>query len=315
MPTGCKAGKYKLLIQTYAPGDSELARKEIDILLEEPKYAEIIPYSENKKEFLVNDKVVYKARVEGSGFTHGRFIIKSKVNNSGWFFTPQSIRDGEDLELIWYTTNAEPGEYIVCIEVYCEDNDSRTQIVEELEDTIILREQPSAKIVKFSPEDGSTYSSNDNVTLEADVEGSGYKYFRYIVNSENDAPVYDTGITEGEITPVQWNTAGYPAGVYTATVSIYDANEDVLDVSSTKITLTETNEIKYGDVDDSGDVNALDLAHMRKYLLGMTFTFPSQNGSKAADLNGDGEINALDLALLESYLSGRIKKFPIENKV
>ena len=312
---GHEAGIYSLLIQTYDSNNSELASRQINILLEEPKYADIVPDSENIKEYLVNDEVIYKARVEGSGYTYSKFFVRNKSNPADIVYSiPQEIHIGEDLKFLWDTTGAEPGEYDVWIEVYYLRDDYDKDILSKLEDTIILRELPSAKIVKFSAEDESTYSSNDIVSLEAEVEGSGYEYFRYIVNSENDEPVYDTDITRGEITPIQWNTAGCDAGDYRAFVIIYDANENVLDFSTTKITLTEAKKITYGDLDANGEVNAIDFAYIRKIVLGMISTAPSETWFEAADVDGDGEVNAIDFAHMRKYVLGIIDEFPIEKK-
>lgn len=51
-----------------------------------------------------------------------------------------------------------------------------------------------------------------------------------------------------------------------------------------------------GDLDGSGSVNSLDLAWMRKYLLGQTKEFPYAFAN--GDMNGDGDINSLDYAIL-----------------
>ncbi len=313
--SGYEVGEYSLLIQTYDSNNVELACKRINIILEEPKYVDIIPDSENIKEYLVNDEVVYKARFEGRGFLYANFYVRNKSNPSYIVpFTFKQIHNGEDSEFVWDSNGAEPGEYDVWIEVYCYGDDFDKEILNKLEDTIILRELPSAKIVKISPENDNTYSSNDIVSLEAEVEGSGYKYFRYIVNSENDKPVYDTEITSGEITPVQWNTAGCDAGDYIVLAIIFDANENVLDFRTTKITLTDAKKITYGDLDGNGEVNGIDFAYFRKILLGMISAAPSETWFEAADVDGNGEVNSLDFASLRSYVLGIINEFPVEKK-
>lgn len=68
----------------------------------------------------------------------------------------------------------------------------------------------------------------------------------------------------------------------------------------------------YGDLDGSGDVNSLDYALIKGYVLGLVASFPSENGQKAADVNGDGSIDALDISLVKSYILGIIDKFPAE---
>ena len=46
------------------------------------------------------------------------------------------------------------------------------------------------------------------------------------------------------------------------------------------------------------------------YLLGAIEKFPVDNGIKAADLNSDGEIDALDFATFKKYLLGDILELP-----
>lgn len=72
----------------------------------------------------------------------------------------------------------------------------------------------------------------------------------------------------------------------------------------------ETPTSKIGDVNADNNIDALDFALMKQYLLGIVTDFPASDDMYAADLNGDGSINALDLALMKQYLLGIITKFP-----
>lgn len=66
--------------------------------------------------------------------------------------------------------------------------------------------------------------------------------------------------------------------------------------------------VKYGDVNSDGDINALDIAALKMYLLGV-----SQNiDTKAADLNDDTSIDAIDFANLKRYLLGAITTLPVK---
>jgi hypothetical protein len=76
---------------------------------------------------------------------------------------------------------------------------------------------------------------------------------------------------------------------------------------------TAAAQIKYGDVDGSGDVTAIDFALMKQYMLGSITKFPSADGITAADVDGSGKIDAVDFALVKKYLLGMISKFPAEN--
>ncbi|ACL76467.1 glycosyl hydrolase 53 family protein [Ruminiclostridium cellulolyticum] len=71
-------------------------------------------------------------------------------------------------------------------------------------------------------------------------------------------------------------------------------------------------QLLYGDVDVSGEVNSLDYALIKSYLLGNITDFPDVNGKKAADVNGDGSIDSLDISLIKSFILGIIERFPIE---
>lgn len=71
--------------------------------------------------------------------------------------------------------------------------------------------------------------------------------------------------------------------------------------------------IVYGDVTGDGEVNSIDFAVMRMFLLGKRKEMPGQNWEIAGDLNGDGSVNSIDFAIFRSYLLAKIKKFPVEN--
>ena len=64
---------------------------------------------------------------------------------------------------------------------------------------------------------------------------------------------------------------------------------------------------KYGDLNNDNEVNAIDFAYFRQYLLGL----PTPNlNIEAGDVNGDGDTNALDFAVMRQYLLGLISSFP-----
>ena len=69
--------------------------------------------------------------------------------------------------------------------------------------------------------------------------------------------------------------------------------------------------VKYGDVDGSGSVDAIDFAQIKQYLLGTSKDF-TQDQIKAADVDGSGTIDAIDFALIKQYLLRLIDKFPAE---
>ncbi|PYG85623.1 dockerin type I repeat protein [Ruminiclostridium sufflavum DSM 19573] len=66
-------------------------------------------------------------------------------------------------------------------------------------------------------------------------------------------------------------------------------------------------DFKPGDVDNSGSIDAIDFAIMKKYLLGAV-ELDSQSFIRA-DVNKDNAVNAIDYALMKKYLLGAISSF------
>ncbi len=65
----------------------------------------------------------------------------------------------------------------------------------------------------------------------------------------------------------------------------------------------------FGDVNADNNIDALDLAAIKRYLLTQGDILIN---IKRADVNGDGAINALDYALIKMYLLNSITVFPVE---
>jgi hypothetical protein len=63
----------------------------------------------------------------------------------------------------------------------------------------------------------------------------------------------------------------------------------------------------YGDLNGDGNVDALDNALMKQYLLGMISGFPNPQGLSAADVNKSGSVDALDFAMMKQYLLGLVQ--------
>ena len=61
-----------------------------------------------------------------------------------------------------------------------------------------------------------------------------------------------------------------------------------------------------GDINNDGEINALDFAEFKRYMLGFSDKISN------ADLNGDKDINSIDYALLKQYLLGIISVFPAQ---
>jgi len=70
-----------------------------------------------------------------------------------------------------------------------------------------------------------------------------------------------------------------------------------------------------GDINGDNEVNSMDYAFLRGYLLGNYKGTLSSESRYAADVNGDDSIDSIDFAYLRSYLLGKIKKFPKSDAV
>lgn len=66
-----------------------------------------------------------------------------------------------------------------------------------------------------------------------------------------------------------------------------------------------TDTVVYGDCNNDGNVDALDFAAFKRYMLTPDYTY-----KKNLDLNVDNDVNAVDLAILKKYLLGLINKLP-----
>ena len=73
---------------------------------------------------------------------------------------------------------------------------------------------------------------------------------------------------------------------------------------NTQPTPTPGSGVKKGDINGDGEVNSIDYALLKRYLVGMDSTLPTPNGYAAADINGDGDINSIDYANLKLILLG-----------
>jgi hypothetical protein len=73
-------------------------------------------------------------------------------------------------------------------------------------------------------------------------------------------------------------------------------------------------QIKYGDINQDGEINAVDFAYFRSYLLEKIGYTLEGEALLAADVDGNGSVNAIDFAYLKKYLLGMISEFPVEQK-
>lgn len=70
---------------------------------------------------------------------------------------------------------------------------------------------------------------------------------------------------------------------------------------------TDTNKVMYGDANDDGKVNIMDVIPMVKYVSGVTGENINLNN---ADVNTDGVVDDIDVAIIKKYLAGSNIKLP-----
>lgn len=114
------------------------------------------------------------------------------------------------------------------------------------------------------------------------VQFAIYNYESTLWNSSND-------FSTAGITDTYKNTESIP--VYKSGVKVYGKDP------------SGGQEILYGDLNDDRQVDAIDFALLKKYLLS---TDTAGINLKNADVNKDGEVNAIDFANLRLYLLGKI---------
>ena len=71
----------------------------------------------------------------------------------------------------------------------------------------------------------------------------------------------------------------------------------------------EVNIYKYGDIDGNAEVNSLDFAQLRLFILGYKSASFSEYGKFAADVDGNNKINSIDFGIIRKYLLGFIDEF------
>jgi len=69
--------------------------------------------------------------------------------------------------------------------------------------------------------------------------------------------------------------------------------------------------VRYGDVNNDGNIDALDITLIQRFFNNLVTLTPEQ--IIAADVNGDEVINSLDVTLIQRYEAGYIDHFPVED--
>ena len=164
-------------------------------------------------------------------------------------------------------------------------------------------------------------SLNATATMKGTFTGSGTILgWRIFINNESksfDEPyqVTDKSLSKSmsfTLSPGGSSTVNARAQVYVKNGSsyyIYKTTKQIKTVTADNA--KEETQIRYGDLNNDRNVNAIDFALFRQYLLSSKNEIPNL---QAADLNGDAEVNAIDFAIFRQYLLGMINEFPVSKK-
>lgn len=78
------------------------------------------------------------------------------------------------------------------------------------------------------------------------------------------------------------------------------------------VSVSAADTVKLGDVDNDNEISAMDIAAVKKHILGISVL--AGNAFKAADVNANGEVESLDFSEIKQYLLGKITRFSGENQ-
>ncbi|TYQ15326.1 UNVERIFIED_CONTAM: arabinogalactan endo-1,4-beta-galactosidase [Acetivibrio alkalicellulosi] len=147
----------------------------------------------------------------------------------------------------------------------------------------------------YSEEAAAKSFISDIVSKTQSVGGKGVFYWE-----PQAYPNYNAGYRMGA-----WNRNGRP----TLALEGFGYNEG----STPTPTGGGNPQIIYGDLNGDGKIDSTDYALLRRYILGIITSFPSENGLISADVSGDGVIDSTDIVLMRRYLIEIIDKFPAQS--
>ncbi|RCX12204.1 GH43 family beta-xylosidase [Anaerobacterium chartisolvens] len=159
-------------------------------------------------------------------------------------------------------------------------------------------------VMTFSTEAGQYGPGHNTFTVSEDGSEDILVYHarqeeRYIGSGYE--PLYDAG-RHTRVQKLLWNSDGTPN--FGAPL----ADGKVLSQVKAKAKIVNSEVV--GDYNGDGEVNSLDAALLKRYLLGMLEGFEVNDQMYVGDLNRDGDINSIDFALLKRYLVGQLEQLP-----
>lgn len=163
-----------------------------------------------------------------------------------------------------------------------------------------------------------------NLKGTIEVDGGTYEVYQRIITtmSITDSIIYQnwsvrtTERTNGTISVSEhlkaWEEMGMKLGKMGEVsffVEGYQSSGKV-DLTHMKLSYGASPYVLVGDINGDKEINSIDFAILRKYLLGDISTFDYTYDMESADVNGDGEVNSIDFGVLRKYLLGMITQFP-----
>ncbi|ADL51370.1 glycoside hydrolase family 9 protein [Clostridium cellulovorans] len=143
-------------------------------------------------------------------------------------------------------------------------------------------------------------------------EDSTKKIYHVTYSADGKAGV-PNGYLAGGINASEGKTlSNFPGKCYIDSDGDWVTNENCLNWNaslvfiSTFVNSSTPTSYKLGDLNNDGKINAIDMALMKKGILG---GFTDSATQLAGDVNKDGKTNAIDLALIKKYILGQINSF------
>ncbi|RCX08491.1 YVTN family beta-propeller protein [Anaerobacterium chartisolvens] len=123
--------------------------------------------------------------------------------------------------------------------------------------------------------------------------------------------IYRGSTLAGTASGTAYTVTGLTADTeYTFTVRAKDA-AGILSAESNAVSVktdSSSQPFIYGDLNNDGSVNSIDVTLLKAILLGSA---PENVNMQAADVNTDGLVNSIDYAILKSYILGAIDSLPV----
>ncbi|WP_010250704.1 dockerin type I repeat-containing protein [Acetivibrio cellulolyticus] len=102
-----------------------------------------------------------------------------------------------------------------------------------------------------------------------------------------------------------------PEAYYAPDFVLYDSNGKKL--YGNEPPKEEASNALCGDISADGKIDVIDLALIKKHLLGLIILKPSE--CNAGDLNEDGKVDSIDFGLMKEYLLGKLSALPVVNQI